>query len=90
MNYSLMFGLLSLICALGSLYYGIRIALDLRSRGFNAHPAFIRWMIFSYIGMYKTATVKETGQIGPLYNPCVTYSTLALIFGAGTLLSLAM
>jgi hypothetical protein len=77
--------LLALIAASGAMYYGIRIANELRARGHSANPMFTRWMIFNYMAKYRRVTLKETGRVGPLYHACVTFSTLAALLAFGAL-----
>jgi hypothetical protein len=79
--------LLALICALGSVFTGVRIANDLRARGISAKPALVRWMIFNYMAEYRRITLKETGRIGPLYHQCATISALAALFAFGFILT---
>ena len=79
--------LLALICALGSVFTGVRIANDLRARGISANPALVRWMIFKYMAEYRRITLKETGRIGPLYHQCATISALAALFAFGFILT---
>jgi hypothetical protein len=51
--------LLAIICALGSVFTGVRIANDLRARGISANPALVRWMIFKYMAEYRRITLKK-------------------------------
>jgi hypothetical protein len=88
MNTSITLGFMALACAIGSLYYGIRIATELQARGLQANPVLIRWMIFNYIDKYRRVTLEEAGTIGPLYYPCVTLSALAAVFAFGAILTL--
>jgi hypothetical protein len=71
--------LLALVCALTALGFGVAIANELRARGLRANPLLIRFMVFRYLAMYKRVTVEETGEIGPLYRPCATAGSLALV-----------
>jgi hypothetical protein len=88
MNTGGILAIFALISAFISMYYGIRIANDLRARGYAANPLFIRWMIFNYVGKYKRISLEETGQVGPLYSPCVTSAALAAVFGLGAIFTL--
>jgi len=90
MNISTILGVLAIICTLGSVYTGVRIANDLRARGISANPAFIRWMIFKYMADYRRITVKETGRVGPLYKQCATVSALAALFAVGAILTIIL
>jgi hypothetical protein len=76
---------LALISAFGAMYYGIRMANELRARGHSANPLFTRWMIFNYMAKYRRITLEETGRVGPLYHACVTSSTLAALLAFGAL-----
>ena len=78
-TYTLAF--LALICVFISFGYGVQITKELRARGLRANPLLMRFMIFRYLSEYKRVTVDETGEIGPLYRPCVTAGSLALILG---------
>jgi hypothetical protein len=86
MTATVVLALLAIICALGSVYAGVRIANDLRSRGISANPTLVRWMIFKYMAEYKRVTVSETGKVGPLYNQCAAISALAAFFGIAAIL----
>jgi hypothetical protein len=90
MNASIVLALLAIICALGSVFTGVRIANDLRARGISANPALVRWMIFKYMAEYRRVTLKETGQVGPLYNICATISALAAIFAIGAIVTIVL
>ena len=78
--------LLAVICALGSVYTGVRMANELRARGIQANPALVHWMIFKYMAEYKRVTVSETGKVGHLYNQCATISSLAALFALAAIL----
>ena len=86
-NVSIFLALLAILCALGSVFTGVRIANDLRARGISANPALVRWMIFKYMAEYKHVTLKETGQVGPLFRQCATVSALAALFAIGAILA---
>ena len=85
MNVSIFLGLLAVVCALGSVYTGIRMANELRARGIPANPALVRWMIFKYMAEYRRMTLKETGKVGPLCQVCATVSALAALFAIGAI-----
>jgi hypothetical protein len=87
MNVSIVLGLLAIICALGSVLTGVRIANDLRARGISANPALVRWMIFKYMAEYRRVTLKQTGRVGSLYHMCVIISALAALFAIGAILT---
>jgi hypothetical protein len=86
MSLSIVLGLSAIICALGSIYTGVRMANELRARGIRANPVLVRWMIFKYMAEYRRVTLKETGKVGPLYNTCATGSALAALFAVGAIL----
>jgi hypothetical protein len=90
MNASIVLALLAIICALGSVFTSVRIANDLRARGISANPALVRWMIFKYMAEYRRVTLKETGQVGPLYHQCATVSALAAIFAIAAILTMVL
>ena len=71
---------LALVCALVAMGFLIRMANELRARGFDAHPVKVRWMLFSYLNEYRRVTVEETGQAGPLYSVCSIAGGLAAAF----------
>jgi hypothetical protein len=86
MDASTVLALLAILCALGSVYYGVRIANELRARGIAANPALVRWMIFKYMTEYRRVTLRETGQVGPLYRQCATVSALAAFFAIAAII----
>jgi hypothetical protein len=90
MNVSIFLGLLAIIFALGSVYTGVRMAYELRARGIPANPALVRWMIFKYMTEYRRVTLKETGQVGPLFHACATVSALAALFAIGAILTMVI
>ena len=90
MNVSVLLGLLAVVCALGSVYTGVRMANELRARGLPAHPALVRWMIYKYMAEYRRVTLKETGKVGPLYQACATVSALAALFAVGAILAIVL
>ena len=79
--------LIALIFALGTIYVGVQIANELRSRGISAKPLLVRWMLFKYMAYYRRVTLEETGKVGPLYQRCSTMLLLTLVFGFGAILS---
>ena len=87
MNVGIVLALLAIICALGSVLTGVRIANDLKARGISANPAPVRWMIFKYMAEYRRITLDETGRVGPLYHQCATISALAALFAIGSILT---
>ena len=82
-----MLALLAILCALGSVFTGVRMANELRARGIPANPALVRWMIFKYMAEYRRVTLKDTGRIGSLYHACATVSALAALFALGAILA---
>lgn len=88
MNASIVLAILAVICALGSIFFGVRIANDLKARGLSANPALVRWMIFKYLADYRRVTLQETGQVGPLYNRCATASALAAVLAIAAIVTM--
>ena len=80
-------GVIALISALGSIYFGVQIANELRSRGLPANPALVRWMLFKYMRDYKRVTIEETGEVGPLYNRCSIMLLLTVVFALGAIIT---
>ena len=66
---------------------GVRIANELRARGIAANPTLVRWMICKYMEAYGRVTVKESGQVGPLFYQCATVSALAALSAIGDILA---
>jgi hypothetical protein len=59
-------------------YIMIMAALD--RRGHKTNVLLARWHFGRYLKAYKEATVKETGEPGPLYRICITAILLTLVF----------
>lgn len=87
MDLALVLMLLAVICALTGVGFGIRIANELRARGLQANPLFVRWMIFRYLSVYKRVTLEETGEVGPFYQACSIASSLAAVFAVAGILT---
>ena len=87
MDMALVLMLLAVACALTSIGFGIRIANDLRARGLQANPLFVRWMIFRYLSMYKRVTLEETRKVGPLYQRCSIASSFTAVFAVAGILT---
>lgn len=90
MELSLMLALLALACMAGSIYTGVGMVRELRSRGIPANPLFMRWMIYKYMNDYRRVTLEESGEVGSLYRLCATTSGLAALFGFGAILAQIM
>ncbi|HEY71540.1 MAG TPA: hypothetical protein G4O08_13265 [Anaerolineae bacterium] len=88
MSLTIVLAVLALICVMVGGIAATRMAVELRARGENANPLFIRWMIFKYIADYKRITLEETGQVGPLYRTCTNFLGLAGILSVATILTL--
>jgi len=43
-------------------------------------------MIFKYMTEYRRVTLRETGQVGPLYRQCATVSALATFFAIAAII----
>jgi len=52
---------------------------EVSKRGVKINIPLLRLFIIKYIHQYKQKTLEETGKVGPLYYPCLTSITLALI-----------
>ena len=87
MDATTILALLALACALAGLGIGVRIANELRARGYRANPLFVKWMIFRYMAVYRRVTLEETGEIGPLYHACSGVSALAAVLAVAAILS---
>ncbi len=90
MSVTIVLAVLALICVMVAGIAATRMAVELRARGENANPLFIRWMIFKYISDYRRVTLEETGQVGPLYPVCTTFFALGGILGISALLLLVI
>ncbi len=60
--------------------FSVMIVQEVSKRGVKIHYVLIRMYIYRYIAQYKQLTLKETGQVGPLYYPCVGSYVAALVF----------
>ena len=87
MELNIILAILAIACAMGSIYTGVGMVQDLRSRGISANPLFMRWMIFKYMNDYRRVTLEESGEVGSLYRLCATTSALAAFFGLGAILT---
>ena len=74
---------LAVVCVVGATITAVQITSELRARGIAANPLFVRWMIFRYLAQYRQVTLKETGNVGPLYTRCTS------LFALGGLLAIA-
>ena len=90
MDLSAVFAVIALAFALGSIYFGVRIANELRSRGGSAKPALVRWMLFRYMNEYKRVTIEETGEAGPLYRRCSMMLVLTIVFAVIAIMAKAL
>jgi len=69
--------------------FSIMIVQDLSKRGVKINFVLLRLYLIKYISQYKQITLKETGNIGPLYYPCIGSIILALVLAiAGIILRL--
>ncbi len=66
--------------------FSMMIVHELIRRGVKINFILLRLYIIKYIHHYKQLTLKETGKVGPLYYPCVTSVTLALVLAITGLL----
>jgi hypothetical protein len=61
--------------------FSMMIVREVSERGIKIHYVLLRLYLFKYISQYRELTQKETGEIGPLYYPCVMSYFAALVFG---------
>lgn len=59
--------------------FSMMIVYQLAKRGIRINYFLLKLYIIKYIHQYRTITKEETGQIGPLYYPCVGSVNLALV-----------
>jgi hypothetical protein len=90
MTVTIVLAVMALICVMAGGVAATRMAIELRARGENANPLFIRWMIFKYIADYKRVTLEETGQVGPLYRTSAIFFGLAALFSVAVILTLVV
>ena len=87
MDLTKVFAVLTVLCALTSIGFGVRIANELRARGVRANPLLVKWMMFHYLREYKRVTVAETGEVGPLYYACSAALVLTLVLAFAMILT---
>lgn len=73
------FLVMAVLCALWGVVDAMLIAVGLDKRGVPVNMVLFRLFFFRYLGQYKTATVRETGRVGPLYYSYITAMSLALV-----------
>jgi len=59
--------------------FSIMIVHELSKRGVKINFILLRLYLIKYIHQYKQLTLKESGNIGPLYYPCIVSVGLALV-----------
>jgi len=59
--------------------FSIMIVHELSKRGVKINFILLRLYLINYIHQYKQLTLKESGNIGPLYYPCIVSVILALV-----------
>jgi hypothetical protein len=59
--------------------FSIMIVHELSKRGVKINFILLRLYVIKYIHEYKQLTLKESGNIGPLYYPCIVSVALALV-----------
>lgn len=73
------FLVVAVLSALWGVVDAMLIAVGLDKRGVPVNMVLFRLFFFRYLGQYKTATVRETGRVGPLYYSYITAMSLALV-----------
>ena len=73
------FLVVAVLSALWGVVDAMLIAVGLDKRGVPVNMVLFRLFFFGYLGQYKTATVRETGRVGPLYYSYITAMSLALV-----------
>jgi hypothetical protein len=69
--------------------FSMMIVNEVSKHGVKINYVLLRLYLIKYISQYKQITFKETGKVGPLYYPCVSSVTLALVLAiAGLILRL--
>ena len=66
--------------------FSILIVNELSKRGIKINFFLLRLYIIKYIHQYKKITKQETGEVGPLYYPCLGSVNLALVCSIAGLL----
>lgn len=59
--------------------FSMIIVHELSKRGVKIHFILLRLYLINYIHQYKQLTLKESGNIGPLYYPCIVSVIMALV-----------
>ncbi len=77
---AILFAILAFISVGLAVVFSIRIVCEVQKRGIKINFVLLRMYIIKYIQQYKELTLKETGKVGPLYDPCVVSYLMALIF----------
>ena len=72
-----------LVVAIMSALWGvvdfILIAAALERRGIHVNMLLARVLFFRYLNQYKSATLSETGKVGPLYYSYIVAMNVALV-----------
>lgn len=76
---STVFLVLAIVSALWGVVDFILIAVALDKRGIHVNMLLARVYFFRYLNQYKSATLRETGQVGPLYYSYTTAMALAFV-----------
>lgn len=82
-TYALICGIMALVVLGINFFYATLIVKYLQSRGIDAKYSALRWKVFSYMETYKKLTLKETGQVGPIYvrmrNQWLSFAVIVII-----------
>ena len=73
------FFILAIVSVVLFVVFSIMIVHELSKRGVKINFLLLRVYLIKYIHQYKQLTLKETGEIGPLYYPCILSINLALV-----------
>jgi len=76
---STVFLFVAILAALWGVVTFILIAAALEKRGIHVNMFLARLFFFRYLNQYKSATMSETGRVGPLYGSYVAAMTIALV-----------
>ena len=80
-------GILALVFLIWNFTISVRIMNYLKAHGEKVNPATMHFKIFDNARKYRQVTLKETGKVGPLYNPFITsFVIFAIILMSGIIL----
>lgn len=76
---STVFFIVAILSALWGVVDFIMIATELERRGIHVNMFLARILFFRYLNQYKSATMRETGKVGPLYYSYIVAMNIALV-----------